>query len=81
MENILMSLFIELFEVNHIMLDLMDFLDDNCGDEILFRFCKDKIADEFTREEIIEYNKQCSYSCLGDLSEKELIDFLNELYI
>jgi len=79
MESIVKTLFLELFEVNHIMLDLMDYVEDNYGTEALDKFCKDSIVNNYTSLGILKHNEECSYSCLGKLNEKELINFLNEL--
>lgn len=80
-KDILEELFMELFNVSYLMLDLIievGYLND--GDEMLIKFYKEKITTEFTKEELLNREGKISYSCLGALSEDELNDFLESLY-
>ena len=79
--DILKQLFLELFIVNHLMLELIDDIEDtDCGDEILVEFYIRKITDEFDKKGLLEHKKECSYSCLGSLTEEQIEEFLNDLF-
>lgn len=79
--DILKQLFIELFDVNHLMLDLIDKVEDtDCGDEILVGFYTEKITSELNKEDLLKHKKEISCSCLGSLTEKQTKEFLNDLF-
>ena len=79
--EILKRLFIELFEVNHIMLDLIgEFENTDHGDEILTEFYIKRIIDEFDRDSLLEYTQENSSSCIGSMNKEELENFLCNLY-
>lgn len=57
--NILKQLFIELFKVNHLMMDLIHkFEDTDYGDEILVGFYKENITDELSKEKLLKYKEE-----------------------
>lgn len=79
--DILKQLFIELFEVNHLMMDLIfKFENTDFGDEILVGFYIENIAKEFNREDLLRYREENAYSCLGSISDEEMESFLNDLF-
>lgn len=79
--DILKQLFIELFEVNHIMLDLINkFENTDYGDEILVGFYMENITEEFNKEDLLKHREETSYSCLGSLNNEDLEEFLDDLF-
>ncbi len=79
--DILKQLFIELYEVNHLMMDLIfKFENTDYGDEILVEFYMENITEDFSREDLLRHKEEKTYSCLGSLSDEELGDFLNDLF-
>ena len=79
--DILKQLFIELFEVNHLMMDLIyKFEDTDYGDEILVGFYTENITDEFSKEDLLKHKEENSYSCLGSLTEEQTEEFLDDLF-
>ncbi len=80
-KDILEQLFVELFEVNHLTLDLIDEIGNTkLGNEILIKFYKKTIVEDLTKEELLNHKNKVSYSCLGTLSKSELDNFLENLY-
>lgn len=80
-KDILEELFIELFDVNHLTLDLIDEIENTkLGNEILINFYKKTIVRDLTKEELLNHKNEISYSCLGALSKSELDNFLETLY-
>lgn len=78
---ILKELFIELFNVNHLMLDLIDKVEGTgYGDEILVEFYTEKITNELNKEDLLRHKKEISCSCLGSLTEEQTEKFLNNLF-
>ena len=79
--DILKQLFIELFNVNHLMLDLIDKVEDtDWGDESLVGFYAENIKEEYNEEELLKYKDENSYSCLNNLDEEEIEEFLNDIF-
>ena len=79
--DILKQLFIELFNVNHLMLDLIDKVEDtDWGDEFLVGFYAENIKEEYNEEELLKYKDENSYSCLNNLDEEEIEEFLNDIF-
>lgn len=78
-ENILLKqLFIELYDVNHLMLDLIGrFEDEEIGNELLINFYVENLTNDYTAEELTKHRQNVSYSCLGGLSDEEFKEFLN----
>lgn len=93
--DILKQLFIELFKVNNLMLDLISYFEDVNYDEandttkagieysysMLNNFYLEHFREEFTKEELLEYKENTPYSCLNDLDETETENFLNDLFL
>lgn len=93
MENydLLRQLFVELFEVNHLTLDLIDELESKGNNiecvnferglyGILEDFFKDTIVAEFSAIELMEYKEENSSSCLNGINCYELDNFFCELF-
>ena len=79
--DLLKQLFYELFDVNHLMNDLINELEEtDIGYEFLQGFYIGNIQDEFTRESIIEHKESYSVSCLGGLSAEALDEFLDDVF-
>lgn len=79
--DILKQLFYELFDVNHLMNDLIDeFEQTDYGDAILISFYVSNIKDEFERKDLLEHKERFGASCLNSLSETEYKEFCEYLY-
>lgn len=80
--DILKQLFIELFQVNHIMMDLIfRFENTDNGDEVLTGFYIEHITEEFdSKSELIKYAEENPISCLNGIGTEEREQFLDGLY-
>jgi hypothetical protein len=80
--DILKQLFIELFQVNHIMMDLIfRFENTDNGDEILTGFYIEHITEEFEHKTwLLKYAEENPISCLNGISREERDGFLDSLY-
>ncbi len=70
----------EMFEVSHIMSDLVAAVEDNNQLSLLNDFYKEKITDEVSIQEIKDYKNNNSYSCLRNLQDEEFDKFTDYLY-
>ena len=74
-------LFKELFEVNHLMLDMIDELENmDCGKDFLINFYLKNIQGEYSRNDLIKHRNEIGYSVLNNLSDDEFNGFLNGIY-
>ena len=74
-------LFKELFEVNHLMLDMINELENmDCGKDFLINFYLKNIQGEYSRNELIKHRNEIGYSVLNNLSDDEFNGFLNGIY-
>ena len=74
-------LFKELFEVNHLMLDMIDELENmDCGKDFLINFYLKNIQGEYSRNDLIKHRNEIGYSVLNNLSDNEFNAFLNDIY-
>ena len=79
--DLLKDLFLELFDVNHLMLDLIDELcDTDCGYDILTEFFINHFKNEYDIQFMLKHKENYSVSCLNNLNEEELDEFLDELF-
>ena len=74
-------LFKELFEVNHLMLDMINELENmDCGKDFLINFYLKNIQGEYSRNDLIKHRNEIGYSVLNNLSDDEFNGFLNGIY-
>ena len=74
-------LFKELFEVNHLMLDMIDELENmDCGKDFLINFYLKNIQREYSKDDLIKHRNEIGYSVLNNLSDDEFNGFLNGIY-
>ena len=74
-------LFKELFEVNHLMLDMINELENmDCGKNFLINFYLKNIQGEYSRNDLIKHRNEIGYSVLNNLSDDEFNGFLNGIY-
>ena len=74
-------LFKELFEVNHLMLDMINELENmDCGKDFLINFYLKNIQGEYSRNDLIKHRNEIGYSVLNNLSDDEFNAFLNSIY-
>ena len=74
-------LFKELFEVNHLMLDMIDELENmDCGKDFLINFYLKNIQREYSKDDLIKHRNEIGYSVLNNLSDNEFNAFLNDIY-
>ena len=74
-------LFKELFEVNHLMLDMIIELENmDCGKDFLINFYLKNIQGEYSRNDLIKHRNEIGYSVLNNLSDDEFNGFLNGIY-
>ena len=74
-------LFKELFEVNHLMLDMINELENmDCGKDFLINFYLKNIQGEYSRNDLIKHRNEIGYSVLNNLSDNEFNAFLNDIY-
>ena len=74
-------LFKELFEVNHLMLDMINELENmDCGKDFLINFYLKNIQGEYSRNDLIKHRNEIGYSVLNNLSDDEFNGFLNSIY-
>lgn len=74
-------LFEELFEVNHLMLDMINELENmDCGKDFLINFYLKNIQGEYSRNDLIKHRNEIGYSVLNNLSDDEFNGFLNGIY-
>ena len=74
-------LFKELFEVNHLMLDMIDELENmDCGKDFLINFYLKNIQREYSKDDLIKHRNGIGYSVLNNLSDNEFNAFLNDIY-
>ena len=74
-------LFKELFEVNHLMLDMINELENmDCGKDFLINFYLKNIQGEYSRNDLIKHRNETGYSVLNNLSDDEFNGFLNGIY-
>ena len=80
--DIIKRLFIEIFEVNSLMMDLIYLMEDtNCGDEILVEFYIKNILDSFDNaDSLLQYKERNPYSCLNSLDKEDLQAIIDDLY-
>ena len=58
-------LFKELFEVNHLMLDMINELENmDCGKDFLINFYLKNIQGEYSRNDLIKHRNEIGYSVL-----------------
>lgn len=71
-------LFKELFEVNYLMLDMINELENmDCGKDFLINFYLKNIQGEYSRNDLIKHRNEIGYSVLNNLSDDEFNGFLN----
>lgn len=74
-------LFKELFEVNHLMLDMINELENmDCGKDFLINFYLKNIQKEYSKDDLITHRNEIGYSVLNNLSDDEFNAFLNSIY-
>lgn len=74
-------LFKELFEVNHLMFDMINELENmDCGKDFLINFYLKNIQGEYSRNDLIKHRNEIGYSVLNNLSDDEFNGFLNGIY-
>ena len=74
-------LFKDLFEVNHLMLDMINELENmDCGKDFLINFYLKNIQGEYSRNDLIKHRNEIGYSVLNNLSDDEFNGFLNGIY-
>ena len=74
-------LFKELFEVNYLMLDMINELENmDCGKDFLINFYLKNIQGEYSRNDLIKHRNEIGYSVLNNLSDDEFNAFLNSIY-
>lgn len=74
-------LFKELFEVNHLMLDMINELENmDCGKDFLINFYLKNIQREYSKDDLIKHRNEIGYSVLNNLSDDEFNGFLNGIY-
>ena len=74
-------LFKELFEVNHLMLDMINELENmDCGKDFLINFYLKNIQKEYSKDDLIKHRNEIGYSVLNNLSDDEFNAFLNSIY-
>lgn len=74
-------LFKELFEVNHLMLDMINELENmDCGKDFLINFYLKNIQKEYSKDDLIKHRNEIGYSVLNNLSDNEFNAFLNDIY-
>ena len=74
-------LFKELFEVNHLMLDMINELENmDCGKDFLINFYLKNIQKEYSKNDLIKHRNEIGYSVLNNLSDDEFNAFLNSIY-
>ena len=74
-------LFKELFEVNHLMLDMINELENmDCGKDFLINFYLKNIQGEYSKDDLIKHRNEIGYSVLNNLSDNEFNAFLNNVY-
>ena len=74
-------LFKELFEVNYLMLDMINELENmDCGKDFLINFYLKNIQGEYSRNDLIKNRNEIGYSVLNNLSDDEFNGFLNGIY-
>ena len=74
-------LFKELFEVNYLMLDMINELENmDCGKDLLINFYLKNIQGEYSRNDLIKHRNEIGYSVLNNLSDDEFNGFLNGIY-
>ena len=74
-------LFKELFEVNHLMLDMINELENmDCGKDFLINFYLKNIQGEYSKDDLIKHRNEIGYSVLNNLSDNEVNAFLNNVY-
>ena len=74
-------LFKELFEVNHLMLDMINELENmDCGKDFLINFYLKNIQGEYSRNDLIKKRNDIGYYVLNNLSDNEFNAFLNDIY-
>ncbi len=74
-------LFKELFEVNYLMLDMINELENmDCGKDFLINFYLKNIQGEYSRNDLIKHRNEIGYSVLNNLSDDEFNGFLNGIY-
>lgn len=74
-------LFKELFEVNHLMLDMISELENmDYGKDFLINFYLKNIQGEYSRNDLIKHRNEIGYSVLNNLSDDEFNGFLNGIY-
>lgn len=79
--ELLKDLFFELYNVSHLMNDLIfKFENTDNGDEILVGFYMENITEDFSREDLLKHREEKCYSCLGSLTEEQLEEFLDGLF-
>lgn len=75
------DLFKELFEVNHLMLDMINELENmDCGKDFLINFYLKNIQGEYSKDDLIKHRNEIGYSVLNNLSDDEFNAFLNSIY-
>ena len=74
-------LFKELFEVNYLMLDMINELENmDCGKDFLINFYLKNIQREYSKDDLIKHRNEIGYSVLNNLSDDEFNGFLNGIY-
>ena len=74
-------LFKESFEVNYLMLDMINELENmDCGKDFLINFYLKNIQGEYSRNDLIKHRNEIGYSVLNNLSDDEFNGFLNGIY-